>query len=65
MVDWESYWSVIGVSGLLVIGTLFFLFPEPLTSVLGIILVLVASGIWLAGWYRDDDEPEDRAVVEA
>lgn len=58
MVDWKKYWSGVGVGGLLVIGTLFFLFPEPLTSVLGIALVLVAAGIWLAGWYRGDSSEE-------
>ena len=64
MVDWERYWSAIGVGGLLVIGTLFFLFPEPLTSLIGIALVLVAAGIWLAGWYRERSEPRERTVVE-
>lgn len=60
MVDWEKYWSAIGIGGLLVIGTLFFLFPEPLTSVLGIALVLVAAGIWLAGWYRERSDARER-----
>lgn len=58
MVDWEKYWSAIGVGGLLIVGVLFFFFPEPLTSMLGIILVLLAALIWLAGWYRDRAKPE-------
>lgn len=57
--DWEAYWSAIGVSGLLIIGVLLFFFPEPLTSFLGIILILVAALIWLAGWYRERGEPEE------
>jgi hypothetical protein len=64
MVDWKKYWSAIGVGGLLVIGTLFFLFPEPLTSVLGIALVLVAAGIWLAGWYHGEDTTEERTATD-
>jgi len=64
MVDWEKYWGAVGVSGLLVIGTLFFLFPEPLTSVIGIALVLVAAGIWLAGWYRERAGSRERTTTE-
>jgi hypothetical protein len=52
MADWSKYWGAIGVTELLVIGTLLFLFPEPMTSVLGITLVLLAAGVWIAGWYR-------------
>lgn len=63
MVDWNRYWGAIGVGGLLVIGTLFFLFPEPLTSFIGIALVLVAAGIWLAGWYRERSERREQTVT--
>ena len=63
MASWKKYWGAIGVGGLLVIGVLFFLFPEPITSFLGIILVLVAALIWLAGWYRDRSAPEGRSTT--
>lgn len=53
MVSWEKYWSAVGVGGLIVIGALLFFFPEPMTSLLGIILILTAALIWLAGWYRE------------
>lgn len=53
MVSWKKYWSGVGVSGLIVIGALLFFFPEPLTSFLGVVLILTAALIWLAGWYRD------------
>lgn len=57
--DWETYWSAIGVSGLLIIGVLLFFFPEPLTSFLGIVLILIAALIWLAGWFRERGESEE------
>lgn len=59
MVDWKTYWSAIGVGGLLVIGLLFFLFPEPVTSVIGITLIIVAVFIWLSGWVKGE-RPSER-----
>ena len=64
MVRWRSYWGAIGVGELLVLGTLFFLFPEPITSVLGITLVAVAAAVWVAGWYRGGSEPRERTRAE-
>lgn len=64
MVNWKAYWSAIGVGGLLIIGVLFFFFPEPVTSVLGIALILVAAFIWLAGWVKGDRPTERHTVVE-
>lgn len=61
MVSWGKYWGAIGVAELLVIGTLFFLFPEPITSVLGMTLIVIAAGVWLAGWYRERSEPDEHA----
>ena len=62
MVSWPSYWGAIGVAELLVIGTLFFLFPEPVTSVLGMALIAVAAAVWVAGWYRGDRGDHDRTA---
>ncbi|QLG28643.1 hypothetical protein HUG10_14300 [Halorarum halophilum] len=64
MVNWRKYWAAIGVAELLILGTLFFLFPEPITSVLGIALVLLAAGVWIAGWYRGDRESPERSETE-
>lgn len=64
MVDWRRYWAGIGVAELLVIGTLFFLFPEPITSVVGIALVTLAVVVWIAGWYRGDQESVEHYETE-
>jgi drug/metabolite transporter (DMT)-like permease len=64
MVRWSRYWGAIGVAELLVLGTLFFLFPEPLTSLVGIALVLTAAAVWVAGWYRGRSEPRERRARE-
>lgn len=43
----------VGVATLLVAaGVLLFVVPEPLTSILGLLLVLAGAGSWLAGRVR-------------
>lgn len=64
MVSWKKYWSAIGVGGLIAIGALFFFFPEPVTSFFGIVLILVAAVIWLAGWYRDRGTTDEYTAEE-
>lgn len=59
MVDWKKYWAAVGVGELIVIGALLFFFPEPTTSILGIILIGTAVLVWLAGWYRGDDDDNE------
>lgn len=64
MVDWKAYWGAVGVGGLLVIGILFFFFPEPITSLIGMILILVAALIWLAGWVKGDRREGGTTIIE-
>lgn len=59
MVDWKKYWGAIGVVELLVIGAVLFFFPEPATSFVGMVLILVAAITWLAGWYGTSDRETD------
>lgn len=35
---------------LIVLGVLLFLFPTPLTTVIGTILIIVSIGMWVAAW---------------
>lgn len=60
MVDWTRYWGAVGVTELLVIGALLFFFPEPATSFAGMVLILVAAIVWLAGWYGAHEKETGR-----
>ncbi|MFB6131139.1 MAG: hypothetical protein ABEJ28_10000 [Salinigranum sp.] len=49
--DDDSWWGD-GIVALLVLsGVVLFLIPEPATSTLGIILVLVGIGAWIVDWW--------------
>lgn len=65
MVEWTSYWGAIGVAELLVIGAVLFFFPEPATSFVGMVLILVAAIAWLAGWYGTRDQRTGREETDA
>lgn len=48
---WESavdpWWDALGLAGAIVLGVVLFFFPEPATSVLGAIIIVVAALVWL------------------
>ncbi|WP_227377233.1 hypothetical protein [Haladaptatus halobius] len=35
---------------LIVLGTILFVFPEPITSVTGVILLLIGAALWFTDW---------------
>lgn len=43
----DSWWDVGLITLLLVAGVVLFVFPEPVTSGLGILLVLTGAALWL------------------
>ncbi|WP_167837273.1 hypothetical protein [Halosimplex halophilum] len=52
MATLQEYWEQVGVGGLILVGVLLFFVPEPTTSFLGIVVLMIASVIWLANWER-------------
>lgn len=44
-----------GMTGgwIIVLGVLLFLFPEPITSGIGVLVILVGLGVWIASWRRE------------
>lgn len=52
MVSFQKWWDALGVGGIIIIGLALFFFPEPVTSVIGITIIVIAGIIWLAGWYK-------------
>lgn len=42
-----------GISGgwLIVLGVLLFFIPTPLTTLIGIVLILIGIGVWIAAWW--------------
>lgn len=47
----QKWWDALGVGGIIIIGLALFFFPEPVTSVIGITIILIAGIIWLGGWF--------------
>lgn len=43
----DSWWDVGLITALLVAGVVLFLFPEPVTSGIGILLLLTGAALWL------------------
>ena len=49
--DWiRKYSEEEQASLLIIIGAVLFFFPEPITSVIGIIVLLVGIATWVADW---------------
>lgn len=44
-----------GVSGgwLIVLGVLLFIIPTPLTTLIGIVIILIGIGVWIAAWWGE------------
>jgi UPF0716 family protein affecting phage T7 exclusion len=38
---------------IIVLGVLLLLFPEPITSVIGVFVILLGVGVWIAAWWRE------------
>lgn len=53
MASMRQWWDALGVGGVLIIGLALFFFPEPVTSLIGIIIIIAAALIWLGGWYTN------------
>lgn len=60
----QKWWDTLGVGGIIIIGLALFFFPEPVTSIIGITIIMITSLIWLAGWFlgrnSDDQDMTDR-----
>ncbi len=56
--NWGQRLEGIGAGWIILLGVLFFFFPEPVTSFWGAILILIGVGIFLVGWWRDRQESE-------
>ncbi|GAB7095695.1 hypothetical protein JCM30237_28490 [Halolamina litorea] len=42
----QQWWDGIGIAGAIILGIVLFFFPEPATSVLGVIIIVAAALIW-------------------
>ena len=61
----EKWWEAIGVSGAIVVGLVLFFFPEPATSVLGVIIIVAAAFVWLAVDVRQEQRHEAELMGES
>lgn len=43
----DPWWDAIGVGGAIILGLILLFFPEPATSVLGVIIIVAAVLVWL------------------
>jgi drug/metabolite transporter (DMT)-like permease len=43
----DPWWDALGVAGAILLGLILFFFPEPATSVLGVIIIIAAALVWL------------------
>lgn len=44
-----------GMTGgwIIVLGVLLFLFPEPISSGIGVLVILIGLGVWIVTWWRE------------
>ncbi|QPV65190.1 hypothetical protein I7X12_19270 [Halosimplex litoreum] len=61
----EKWWEAIGVSGAIILGLVLFFFPEPATSVLGVIIIVAAAFVWLAVDIRQERRHESELLRES
>lgn len=47
MANTDTWWDALGVSGAVILGLVLFFFPEPATTVLGVIIIVAAALVWL------------------
>ena len=59
MVSFRKWWDAVGVGGIIIIGLALFFFPEPITSVIGILIIAIAAILWLGGWYTGRNSNSD------
>lgn len=52
MADLKDWVDALGIGGIIILGLVLFFFPEPITSFMGIVIIILACLAWLAGWYR-------------
>jgi hypothetical protein len=62
MAGLREWWDPLGVGGVIIVGLALFFLPEPVTSVVGIVIILIAAVVWLAGWYAADDSDDDTGI---
>jgi hypothetical protein len=43
----DPWWDALGVAGAIILGLVLFFFPEPATTVLGVIIIVAAALVWL------------------
>ncbi len=56
----QKWWDALGAGGVIIIGLVLFFFPEPVTSLIGITIIMIAGLTWLAGWFlgRNSDNQD-------
>lgn len=56
----QKWWDALGVGGMIIIGLVLFFFPEPVTSLIGVTIIMIAGLVWLAGWFlgRNSDSQD-------
>ena len=59
MANFREWWDALGVGGIIIIGLALFFFPEPVTSVIGILIIAIAAILWLGGWYTGRNSNSD------
>lgn len=45
----QKWWDALGVGGIILIGLVLFFFPEPVTTLIGVTIIMIAGLIWLGG----------------
>lgn len=49
MANLKDWVDALGIGGIIILGLVLFFFPEPITSFMGIVIIILACLAWLAG----------------
>jgi drug/metabolite transporter (DMT)-like permease len=60
----DPWWDALGVAGTILLGVVLLFFPEPATSVLGVIIIIAAALVWLGIDLRQEMRYTSRREVQ-
>lgn len=59
MVSPFKWLEALGAGAIVILGIVLLVFPEPSTSIVGGVLIVVGLGLWLLGWRRSKSDSRE------